>query len=247
MLIQKAVQWFRKKGEKAQSLVELALVLPIILLILLGVIEIAFLMARYLDIMDLTREAARFASIKDPQLTSTYSYTNGLYQCNRSTPFSFYYHTACIFSPPNGSPNCVQDMKFCNGLNPLVFVNEETDDVVISVYTVKGATTVELVNPPPNGYWALSDHDANLTFNGNWKKDCQGNVVNSSPHYTASVIASQLESGSPLNKGFVGVEFYYCYNQVLNIPIWNWFIPNPLRIHAYSLMPLPAAQPTPTP
>ena len=53
---------------RGQSFVELALVVPILLLILLGVVEVAFFMGRYLDVLDLTREAARFASGRSPYL-----------------------------------------------------------------------------------------------------------------------------------------------------------------------------------
>jgi len=45
----------------------------------------------------------------------------------------------------------------------------------------------------------------------------------------------------------VAVEVYYCYNQVFNIPLFSIFVPNPIQIHAYTLMPLPGSIPTPTP
>lgn len=239
-MIHRLVEFLRSKKEKAQSFVELALVLPIILLILLGVIEVSFFISRYLDVMDLTREAARFASIRDPN----FLWANP--SCSNPSQFNFYYHTACIFSPPAGAAVCT-DPNFCNGLNPLVYLNPATDDVVIEVILITGSQTVDHIYPEPNHYWAFSDNDADTTHNGNWKKDCQGNVILSEPYYTSATIQPELVSGSPTNKGFVGVEFFYCYHQVLNLPIANWVIPNPLRIHAYSLMPLPAAQPTPTP
>ena len=68
----------------------------------------------------------------------------------------------------------------------------------------------------------------------------------SEPHYTAATVADRIAYRFPTNKGFVAIEFYYCYHQVLNLPIANWVVPDPLRIHAYTIMPLPAAQPTPT-
>jgi hypothetical protein len=238
----------KNKREEAQSFVELALILPIVLLILLGLVEVSFFISRYLDVMDLTREAARFASIRDPNIL----WPNPT--CANSTQFNFFYHTACTFSPPVGSSSCrpkasdPSSFPFCNGLNPLVVLDPSIDDVLIEVITVTGSQTVDHIYPEPNHYWAFSDNDEiDLTNNGNWKKDCDGNVVLSAPHFTASTVAAELISGSPMNKGFVGVEFFYCYHQVLNLPIANWVVPNPLRIHAYSIMPLPAAQPTPTP
>jgi hypothetical protein len=245
------VEFLKSKKEKAQSFVELAIVLPILLLILLGMVEGAFFVSRYLDVMDLTREAARFASIRDPEIGK--AWISNLYDCQNSTPFNFYYHTACIFSPPAGSSACPMASRFCNGLNPLVYLDPALDDVVITVFAVTGSQTVAQVYPDipdslTDNYWAFSDHDeVDPAHNSNWQKDCQGIVVNSEPHFTAATVQNELVSGSPTNKGFVGVEFYYCYHQVLNLPIANWFVPSPMRIHAYSLMPLPAAQPTPTP
>jgi hypothetical protein len=45
----------------------------------------------------------------------------------------------------------------------------------------------------------------------------------------------------------VAVEFFYCHAQILNLPIMSDYLPNPIQIHAYTIMPLPAAAPTPTP
>lgn len=252
------MQIIRKDRQNAQSFVELAIVLPILLLILLGLVEVAFFIARYLDVMDLTREAARFASIRDPQLGETaaiWDMPTKKYDCANPSTFNFYYHTACIFSPPQNSPMCPAASRFCNGLNPLVYLDPAVDDVVIKIFTIEGWTDVTHVYPVPpesldTGYWAFSDHDpVDLVHQGNWQKGCDPTdptIVNTETHYTATTVHNELVTGSPLNKGFVSVEFYYCYHQVLNLPIANWFVPNPMRIHAYTLMPLPAAQPYPT-
>lgn len=227
---------------RGQSFLELAIILPILLLMLLGLVEISFFIGRYLDILDLTREAARFASVRDPFMNAPIDTVS----CSAGEPFNFYYHTACIFSPPTGSANCT-DAKFCNGLNSFVALNPEFDDVVITVYTVSDWHVSSPVFPQPNGYWALSNIDSDTAHNDNWQRDCQGNVVRSTPYFTADRINDTLEPSSPKSKGLVAVEFYYCYHQALNLPVLTNFVPNPLRIHAYTLMPIPAAQPSPTP
>ena len=51
-----------KKRKNGQSLVELALTLPILLLLFLGLIELAFVLRAYLILVNANREAARFAS-----------------------------------------------------------------------------------------------------------------------------------------------------------------------------------------
>ncbi|BAJ63957.1 TadE family protein [Anaerolinea thermophila] len=273
---------------RGQSFVELALILPILLVMLLGLVEVAIFVGRYLDVLDLTREAARFASVKDPFFIDM----PGYWDCS-GNQFFFYFHTACIFSPPSdqeteggicwdrrfdhdNDPSTEIHDPFCNGLNPFITLDLTTDDVVISVYTVDGNNTVSRShpgsNPDPrfagdsvldeNGnityFWALSNHDWDTAHNNNWQKDCQGNVVRQRPHYTTASVQQIINSSSVLNaqgtpvpapgtKGYVAVELFYCYKQALNVPLFNVIVPNPVMIHAYTIMPLPAAQPTPTP
>jgi hypothetical protein len=271
MLIQKAINIIRNRRQNAQSFVELAIALPVVLLILLGLIEVVFFIARYLDVMDLTREAARFASLRSAGTESgTVVYSDPTAKCGDQSvgKFNFFYHTACLFAPPQ---NAV-DPNFRYTANDLVFLNQDTDDVMIQVFSVNGRTHVDKVFPPTEP-WALSENDgytskyrAGSGVDANWKRDCVGQkiVPPPTPHYTAASVAEMLggtaagtpsvtpagtpvASSSPMNKGYVAVEFYYCYNQVLFIPIANWFVPNPMRIHAYTIMPNPASQPTITP
>ncbi len=245
--IRAIIRRFVQKRRRGQSFLELALILPILLILLLGVVEVAFFLGRYLDLLDLTREAARFASGRDPFTQADPSLWDcGPAPAGTEIPFDFYYQTSCVFSPPAGSALCT-DPDFCNGLNSFIALNPETDDIVISVFTVTNALITD-VWPAPDGYWAFSDHDADTTHNENWKKDCQGNDVRTEPYFNETRVGSDLSpAASTLNKGFVGVELYYCYEQALSLPLMTQFIPNPLRAHVYTLMPLPAAQPSPTP
>jgi len=262
---------FRQKDDgsrwRGQSFVELALVLPILIVLLLGVVEVTLFLGRYLDALDLTREAARFASARDsrPEIQALIADVD----CSAPEPFNFYWHTACIFSPPTTDDQCLDCMgyaigdagrpahcKFCNGLNPFVELKPETDDVLISVFTIVNRQSSA---ESPVTAWALSNHDLDDTHSNNWQYDCTGdqdatNIVQAEPYYTEARMDSLLNVGantptpaSRPNRGFVAVEFYYCYEQVLNIPFITAFIPNPMRLHAYTIMPLPAAAPTPTP
>lgn len=245
---------------RGQSFVELALVVPILLLILLGLVEVAFFMGRYLDVLDLTREAARFASGREFYLNAASPPASADYDCSTPNAFDFYYDTACIFSPPENDVCVLADDPFCNGFNSFVDFNSATDDVVISVFTIERVakdddgdgvvdrTVQEVTNswPAPNGYWALSNFDTDAAHSDNFKRNCKGDAVRSTPLYTATYVDSKLaisESATP-KKGYVAVEFYYCHEQVLGIPIISDIIPNPIQIHTYTLMPLPAAQPT---
>jgi hypothetical protein len=234
--------------KKAQAFVELALILPILLMILLGVVELSFMTSQYLDLLDLTREAARFASVRDP-----FDPVAADFNCTTENLFDFYYDTSCIFSPPAGSANCIYS-TYCNGVNQFITLDPATDDVVVSVFTVSdkdGTYAVKEAWPAPDGYWALSDHDLDTVNNDNWTRDCQGTVIRTEPYYTIASVTSRLNSSPTAtmthNKGFVAIEFYYCYHHVLHLPVWTMLVSDPLRLHAYTLMSLPAAAPTPTP
>jgi hypothetical protein len=238
----------KKKPTRGQSFVELALILPILLLMLLGLVEVSFFIGRYLDVLDLSREAARFASVRDP-------FSTGDLNCSTTNDLNFFYDTSCMMSPPADLSASCTNAQYCNGFNPYLTLDLSKDDVVITAFTISG-NNISDQYPHPNGYWALSNVDfagnadlnlTNGTLPDNFKKDCEGNVIRSDPHYTASRVQSLLLSAAPANKGYVAVEVYYCYEQVLGIPIITDFIPNPLQIRAYTIMPLPAAQPTPTP
>lgn len=229
-----------RRAARGQSFLELAIVLPVLLILLLGMVEVVVFIGRYLDVLDLTREAARFSSARDPFVVSV-----GTPTCSDEDYYNFYYNTACIFSPPANSTACT-DSNFCNGLNPYVYVDPAVDDVIITVFTVQRDSDLSAVHPNP-APWALSDHDADPTNNANWTKDCDGNVVRSAPYYTETNVQALLSGADELpNRGYVAVEVFYCHAQVLGIPLLSDFIADPIQIHAYTIMPLPAAQPTPT-
>jgi hypothetical protein len=255
----------RKDTKRGQAFLELALILPVLLIMLIGMVEVVFFIGRYLDVLDLTREAARFASQRDPQIKEIVAgNTPGNEICNTSddpNSFNFFYDTACIFSPSRGSALCTNPDPahdpFCNGLNPFMTLNHATDDVIVTVFTIShNQVTNVWPNDGSGGYWALSNHDNYnnpdpASPNGdNWKRDCQGEIARTEPHYTKTSVSNQLLAygpNVPEAKGYVAVEFFYCYEQVLNLPLITQFIPNPFQIHAYTIMPLPPGSPTPTP
>lgn len=57
-----SLMWKKFKGAKGQSLVELALTLPILLILLLGLVELGFALRAYLVLVNVSRETARYAS-----------------------------------------------------------------------------------------------------------------------------------------------------------------------------------------
>jgi hypothetical protein len=256
---------FKKK--KAQSFIEFALVLPLLILVLLGVVELTLFLGTYINLLDLTREAARFASNRDPNAAVTPTFRT----CTNPTlppaptvgidkPLDFFYDTSCIFSPLQGSASCSANDPFCNGFNSTIQLKHNEDDILIYVFTESGVKNPVTGTPEPRITdnlwckstptstcpWVWSDNDTDTVHNDNWQRKCTSTTpaVPPTPNFYPALMQSYLSSGTLMDKAFVVVEVVYCYHQVLNIPILTNFLPNPMVIDTYSIMPLPAAQPT---
>jgi len=113
--------------------------------------------------------------------------------------------------------------------------------------TISGNVVTNRWPADGDGVWSLSTASNGWPGTENWTKDCEGNVIYNEPFFTNAEIQAMFQAGAPTNKGLVIVELYYCYHQVLNLPILSDFIPNPIRVHAYLIMPAFEAIPTPTP
>jgi len=215
----------KRRVTRGQSFVELALTLPVVILLLVGLVEVGFVFYTYLTILDLTREAARFASIRNYREGLGVVLPNPEDACHDAY-LDYFYDTACFF---------IDD-----GLNPYItFTPGNLDDVAISIFTINDNAVTDRWPEDGDGVWSL--------FGDNWKKDCNGNPLLTEPFLTNAEIADMFVEDAPDDRGLVMVEGYYCYDLMLNIPIVNEIMPTPFRIHAYSIMPASEAIPTPTP
>ncbi len=209
-----------------QSFIELAITIPLLIIMLAGLVEVAFLIFTYLNLLDLTREAARFASVRDFRKADVGNPSGLPDSACTDDQLHFYYDTACFFID--------QD------LNPYIPINaSKFDDVTISVFVVDNNTISHRYPLDGDGVWSL--------FNDNWKVDCEGNPETNNPSFTNADVQSMFVSGAPGDRGLVLVEAFMCYDLVLNLPFTSEFLPSPFRLHAYTIMPAPEALPTPTP
>jgi hypothetical protein len=105
----------------------------------------------------------------------------------------------------------------------IIELNPATDEIIITVYA-RSATGIDSY-PTSGPYRAF-------------------NVANPPVEslFTAEEIASQFDSNSP-NAGILVVEVHYNYKQVLALPWLTRFVPDPFMLTAYTIMPLPAAEP----
>ncbi len=73
------------RRERAQSLVEFALIVPMLLILVFGIIDFGLGLRAYISIASATREGARFGSVGNPPGTFT---TGGSGDCNGTTSTS---------------------------------------------------------------------------------------------------------------------------------------------------------------
>lgn len=222
---------------RGQSFVELAIVLPLLLFLLVGFVEVGAIIYHYLSMLDVAREAARFASEHDPAVLEG----PGAGGYCEDDELHFYQDSACVIVGA--------------GFNPNLELDPATDDVTISVFTIDDNIVTDRLPNDGDGVWSL--------YAENWTKNCDGTLRSTTPFMQDSEVETIIDlptpttgagtptpsagSGAPQDKGRVLVEVYYCHDQLLNLPILSQLLANPVPLHAYAFMPAPAVAPTATP
>ena len=220
--------WFRRRRAKSigQSLVEFTVLLPVLLIMISGLIEFGIMLNYYLDLIDAAREAARFASDADP----IHDPNDGSY-LDPNPAFYDNVQTLAMESLRAASDNRIDwpKMRAMYGPGP-AWCNYVNGDIVISAFgTLNNAGTPVVDKRLPE---VMGENGVSL---------CN--------HYaskiTSAQIQSRLDAAAPTS-GLVLVEIYYDYDQVLALPWITAFVPNPIHLHAYTIMPNSNAEPTPT-
>jgi hypothetical protein len=250
-----------KRNERGQSMVEMALAFPILLLVLAGTLEVGKYFNDYLTLLDATRESARFAAdqeysrviepLYDPADSNENTYiTSG--QCDND----FYRQAACLVLQN------ISGFRF----DPAV------DDVVVSTFSIgsDGRVAYRFPRPcsgggptPPVGMYQGCSQTVTSREQG-WSY-CQ-NVIQQNIHRpelavpqidylgtTCEAKASRfgdhdieqlLNTASTPKTGLVLVEVYHTHRQFLGlIPPGLPFLPQQVMMHAYTIMPNPSAAP----
>jgi hypothetical protein len=203
----------RRRGARGQSLVEVVVLFPIILIVLSGLIEFGFMLNEYLAILDSVRNAARFSS------DGLYSSFDTNHNC--SATVDFYRQTACL---------ALQELS---QEKPNITVDPvEHDDIVISVFAIETGTGVVARHPEIYGQEGWS-YALDLPSHG---------VREQSSRISNGFINSRLDPAAP-STGLLVVEMFYSYDMKLALPWITVFVDDPLTLHVYSLMPLVSAEP----
>jgi hypothetical protein len=221
----------QKQKSKGQSLIELTLVFFVIMTLLVGMVEFGNLLNQYITVTDAAREGARFASNDDPFAIVD---VNGVQTSNYEIFFGKIYQVI------QGEYNAVGEQISKGALNPIVLSDENGDDIVVSFFSVitnKAGAKALAVGNPDTGHRFVSA--AGSKYNNQESKFSDTDILN-------------MVSGNAPSAGVLLVEIFYNYHQILKL---GSFLKNadgsgvmdPILVHAYSIMPLSAAEPTPTP
>jgi hypothetical protein len=230
---------WRGRRTHGQSIVEFALMAPILLILLSGLFEFGFLFNSYLAVLDSARNASRFAS------DSQFDTWDDITDCSST---DFYRQTACLAVSELAASQptidlCLPGMvkKHCTG-----FDWDEMDDVIVSVFSILRTPSTEVKRFPEDlggcvEYgWSYATDQSGLDQCGAHR---YGMHVSK---YPSAKIESLLATGAP-NTGFVLVEINYHYWQMLSLPWFTQFVPDPINLNLYALWPLVSAEPTSTP
>jgi hypothetical protein len=191
--------------------------LPVLLIMLSGLVEYGILLNYYLDVIDASRDAARWAADASPLTLGNY------FQLVQSEAKN------SLRLASDGRIDWGDDCDLVKG------------DIVISTFSV--------VNDPDlcsaKGEAAPC---VDKWFNpGGEDGNSMCTAYSSSADLKEADLNALLSGGGIPNAGFVIVEIYYEYEQVLGLPWIRAFAADPIVLHAYSLMPNVSLEPTPTP
>jgi hypothetical protein len=103
-----------------------------------------------------------------------------------------------------------------------ISLDSATDDVVISAFSVYGGSVIRRW---PNGL-----EDGLPLYNRHVSK------------FLSADVQALLDPTAP-NTGIVLVEIWYDYDMILGLPWITAFVPNPISLYAYSIMPNPNVEP----
>lgn len=205
---------------KAQSMVEFAILLPVLIMLFSGMVEFGFMLNTYLSLLDSTRQAARLCSNGQPFLSVDANTIPVTYVDDLTFSPSCAQNVVDTLAPPS-DPNSRQ-----------IVIDPIRDDVLISVLQVNVdelTQTISSIQRFPSGFVFYSLYG------------------NQSTEYEDGAIEEYMTQNSttPVATGILIVEVYYGYKGILKLPWVEAFMndENPVMLHASTIMPLVAAKP----
>jgi Flp pilus assembly protein TadG len=253
ILPEKVIQQFCSLRQKGQGLVELALVLPVILLLFMGIVELGFALNNYLAVIDAARTGSRYAATLSHTNTDTIpidisAVDIDVQVCDPSTKTisssDFYINTYCVVSSGLAQEKPTVSLDITNG----------EDDVVITVMSINGKnippapTPPDTAQPSPTGPVYTQAQVTNVyPMNAGWSYalNKKGYLKrNQSTRFDATKVNAIVGTRPDLaNCGIVIVEVFNRYKQMLGFDWLTRYVPANLNLYAYTIMPMTSAEP----
>lgn len=200
---------------KAQSMVEFAIALPVLLLLLTGMVEFGFMLNTYMSIQDAARTTARRYSTVNP------------FNADGSDNAAFYQDTALYaveLLAPSSDPQSRQ-----------IVLESDRDNILISLISVEVDESTD-----PDSIASITRHSGGAfykLFNGTSPA-----TTYLDSNITTFLTTGGAE---PADAGLLIVEIYYGYEGTLNLPWTRpFFSPsNPSMLYVSVVMPTIYAKP----
>lgn len=259
----KRILFRMRRQPRGQSFLELILVVTILALMLAGMVEFGFMLNNYLHVLDGSREAARFSSTSNPfNLDATGVDISSYYKP------PFYYQAAAkaaqtmfpVTLNPENPDDIVISVFSMHGTTPTRFPeNPSSDSLEVnpdpgvdgggwSLCSHYGANDEDAAANPPYGgfaaYWGTLNPPASIPTELSDPGWAAGDCTAQSSQFDDGNITDIIGSLNPPSTGFVLVEIFYNYPQLLKLPVLTNVLPDPIPLSVYSIMPLSSAQPT---
>lgn len=215
-LFKKPGQKDRRGGLTAQSLVEFAITLPILILLLTGMVEFGFMLNTYLSVQDAVRSTARRFSTINPYLS------------NGDIDPGFYSNAAeyaIDLLAPAGDPDSRQ-----------IVLKPGFDNILVSLIGVEVDETTD-----PATIVAID----RFSMGGDYYKYLSATNPPSAYTDAAIANLMTRDGYVPSDAGFVIIEIYYGYEGTLNLPWTTPFFSkgNPSIMYVSAVMPTIYAKP----
>jgi len=239
----------KRKRARGQGMVETALLFPVLLIVLSGMVEFGFMLNDYLSIMDATRNAARFSS--DSDWTTVDNEANltlnsyGYYSCDQT--IDFYRQTLCLV--------CMNIDAIRPPLAPYTDPDIYRPGEPVGFKYKPSSGSDEMVNCPldPSRDQIIITTVSVTLGDGSSAEPALGGMPRGAPFPSSSTgedarrigyddIKPKLDPDAP-STGYLVVELFYNYDQRLALPWIRAFIPDPVLLHTYAIMPLVSAEP----
>lgn len=198
---------------RGQSMVEMALTLPILLLVLAGMLEVGWYFNVKLNFLDASREGGRIAA--DGSLINYHAnhnhhspaYDGSRIDC-KNGPLDIYELAAC--------------MTMGNMQNTFHRDNSGWDDIVISIYKTQNGRVTQVLPADSNGSWSLTGvQTAKIT-----------------PEYIARYSGNVSDPNECLVMGWIAIEVSYTHKQFLGLLAFGNFAPEYTAGYVYSIFPV---------